>query len=100
MNGIIAAYQRAREDYEYLVRTYGPVHDVTERCSPEDNLERMLHNPTRKASTRNIHVDLIEAWFRNGWEDGAHDVSQAVQPGMLSDSTVTRIAQRHDIPGW
>ena len=91
-------YKQARSDYQYL-ETYGPVHDITERCSPEDNLERMLRNPTR-AEAREIYIDLIEAWFRNGWEDGMRHVSQAVEPGSVLDPIVTSIAQRHEISGW
>lgn len=47
---ITERYNQARADHEYLWDTYAPASDMTGAYVDQDDLEKLLKNPTKKTA--------------------------------------------------
>ena len=92
-------YEQAREDHEYLWNMYGPAVDMTGGYVDQDDLKKLLMNPT-KATARQAYENQINYWFRVGpdrgdsFSDGPVTESSEI---ALDDSRVRFIAERYHI---
>ena len=83
-------YAQARQDHEYLWQTYGPADDMTGSYVDQNDLHRLLCNPT-KATARDCYSDQIGYWFRVG-----PDIRDPrATDGWKDDPEVKAIASRH-----
>ena len=87
------SYEQAREDHEYLW-SIAPAHDMTGAYVDQEDLERLLRNPTKKTA-RDCYCSQIYFWFASGPDNSA-------ERGEVPwhDTRVCEIAERHfiDIP--
>lgn len=81
-------YDQARGDHEYLWGTYGPANDMTGGYVDQDDLNRLLKNPT-KNTARKCYVDQICYFFSRGCES-----ANGGKP-FSNDQRAYEIAKRH-----
>ena len=84
------SYEQAREDREYLW-SISPAYDMTGGYVDQDDLQRLLENPT-KATARDCYRRQINYWFERGPQEG--DRSGEIP---WYDARVVEIAERHCI---
>ncbi|MDU8350895.1 hypothetical protein RYA05_03185 [Pseudomonas syringae pv. actinidiae] len=83
-------YEIAYRDHRYLW-SIGPAADMTGGYEDQQDLARLLANPTKAVATRCL-VRQIDYWFDKGTDDGGQDqVTQLLQ----SDLEVRAIYERH-----
>ena len=82
-------YRQARKDHEYLWDTYAPGDDMTGAYVDQNDLERLLHSPT-KATAARCYGDQIRWWFHSGPERGGRGGDR-----WKTDPEVAAIAERH-----
>ncbi len=61
-------YEQARKDHEYLWETYAPAKDMTGGYVDQDDLQKLLENPTKKTA-RDCYVSQIIYWIEMGPDD-------------------------------
>lgn len=86
------SYEQAREDHEYLW-SIAAAYDMTGGYTDQEDLERLLHNPT-KSTARDCYVSQIIYWFQVGPTDKDGDGPTEVP---WEDPRVVEIAQRHSM---
>ena len=61
--------KQSRIDYEYIVKTYGPVIDFTGSGMEDSQLNLMLDKPTKDSAFK-CYKERIEHLFENGYGGG------------------------------
>ena len=87
-------YTQAREDHEYLWSTYGPANDMTGGYVDQEDLHRLLRNPT-KTMARTMYRNQIRYWFDMGPERSGLQANRDALKKALRDSRVREIAWRY-----
>ena len=87
-------YEQARDDHQYLWSTYGPAYDMTGGYVDQEDLSRLLDNPT-KSTARSCLCDQITYWFQVGF--ASNEPSYNGRAAILTDPVVAEIAERHGI---
>ena len=59
--------KQSRIDYEYIVKTYGPVIDFTGSGMEDSQLNLMLDKPTKDSAFK-CYKERIEHLFENGYD--------------------------------
>lgn len=83
------AYHQAKEDRNYLWRTYGHAYDMTGGYVDCEHFERLLENPTKKAAAKE-YEEQIRYWFQVGFGDNFGEFGES-----KSDEKVIEIAARY-----
>ena len=81
-------YDLARADNDYLWNTYGPAQDMTGAYLDQDDLAKLLRNPTKSQATQ-CYCTQIRYWFERGPEPPGY------HRAWRSDYRVREIAYRH-----
>ena len=86
-------YAQARRDHEYLW-SFGPAQDMTGGYVDQEDLERLLKNPTKKMAAQ-CYCDQIQYWL----EAGPDETFAAPWQGgdWKTDRRVKAIAERHGL---
>lgn len=82
-------YDTAREDHEYLWRTYDHANDMTGGYVDSDDLKKLLESPT-KATAAKCYKTQIGYWL----EVGPEGITDSMVEQIASDLRVTRIGVR------
>ena len=91
-------YDQARKDHEYIWSTYGEAYDISGGYIDQDDLRRLLHNPTKKTATE-CYANQIRYWFEVGSQDD-HEIGTNHLEEARNDTRACEIANRHQAYGW
>lgn len=93
-------YQQALKDWDTLWKV-GAAHDMTGGYVDQEDLDRLLRNPTKAMATRCL-ISQIHYWFQAGIETGTEQAKEAAlvlaeHPHL--EPIAIRYGYEHLIPG-
>ena len=91
----MTTYEQAKKDHAYLWKI-GPADDMTGAYVDQDDLTKLLANPT-KATARRCFENQIEYWFQKGPDTYSRDGEGHcdAQYWIDNDPKVAAIAERY-----
>jgi hypothetical protein len=85
-------YEQALEDRDYLFEI-GEADDYTGGYEPLEDLEKLLHNPTKKCATGCL-VTQIQYWFAVGTQDLRREKTMKL---IAQDAILMDIKRRYNL---
>lgn len=85
------SYEQARTDHEYLWDVYGPAADMTGGYVDQEDLAKLLRDPTKKTATA-CYTSQIVYWFTVGPERPEYRTASDL---WKYDTMVYEIAERY-----
>lgn len=85
-------YDIARKYHEYLWQTYGDAYDMTGAYVDQDDLQKLLENPTKKTAAE-CYCSQMEHFFQVGPDSNLMNSNNKTLDDLKSDPMVLQIAE-------
>ena len=85
-------YEQAKADHEYLWENYGPAYDMTGAYIDQEDLGKLLKNPTKKTA-RECYETQIVYWFQAGVQDLGYNEWTEEAKILASDGLVVIVPE-------
>lgn len=92
----MVTHAQAFNDHEYLWTMYGPANDMTGGYVDQEDLAKLLRNPTKAVAKACLENQIIY-WFTVGPDTGGNDTRASIKIALDSDYKVREIAERYGI---